>query len=74
MSKPAFEIGRLRQNEKLELIEELWESLTPAERDHLPLTPEQEQELDRRLNALESEEVKGLSAEDLRTQLKRSGS
>lgn len=74
MSKPAIDIEKLSQDERLALIEELWESLSEAERDAIPLAAEQQQELDRRLDALEREGPKGLSPEEMRTHLKRRSS
>jgi putative addiction module component (TIGR02574 family) len=74
MSKPAIDIGRLSLDERLALIEELWESLSDEERDSLPLTREQQDELDRRLNDLEREGPVGLSPDELRDQLKRQSS
>ncbi len=49
MSLPV-EIARLSFDERLQLAEELWESLR-AEPEQLRLTPEQERELDRRVIA-----------------------
>jgi putative addiction module component (TIGR02574 family) len=74
MSKPAIDIGRLSQEERLALIEELWESLSDAERDSLPFTREQQDELDRRLDDLEREGPVGLSPDELRDQVKRQSS
>lgn len=74
MSKPVFDIGKLSQGERLELIEELWESLSDDERDSPPLTSEQQGELDRRLDALEEEAPSGLSPEKLRERLQRPAS
>ena len=45
MTKPALDLGKLTRDERLELLEELWDSLTPAD---IPLTPAQAKELDRR--------------------------
>ena len=40
-----LDISRLSPAERLRLVEELWDSLTPAD---IPLTPAQAEELDRR--------------------------
>lgn len=74
MSRRAIDIGQLSQQERLELIEELWESLTDKDRDSLPLTREQQDELERRLDALEKEGPIGLSSEELRERVKRRSS
>jgi putative addiction module component (TIGR02574 family) len=50
-------------------LEEVWESLS---RDiaGLPFTPEQEADLDRRLDSLDREGPVGISAEDLQKRLR----
>lgn len=74
MSKPAIDIAQLSQEERLGLIEELWESLGEEERDAIPLTREQESELDRRLDALEKDGPVGLSPEEVRTRIQHPAS
>ena len=52
MTKPAFDFGRLSVNERLQLIEKLWDSIveeTEGAPDAFPLTEEQRVELERRL-------------------------
>ncbi len=61
----AIDVRPLSLDERLDLIEQLWESLSDEERDSLPLTVEQEQELDRRLDALEKEGPVGLLSNEL---------
>jgi putative addiction module component (TIGR02574 family) len=48
----ALEIARLSPKERLELIGDLWDSLTP---DDVGLTPAQEAELARRMAAFEAD-------------------
>jgi putative addiction module component (TIGR02574 family) len=67
----AVDVHQLSRDERLELIEQLWDSLSDEERDSLPLTAEQEKELDRRLDALEKEGPVGLSTDELRDQIRR---
>jgi putative addiction module component (TIGR02574 family) len=67
----AIDVNQLSRDERLELIEQLWDSLSDEERDSLPLTAEQDEELDRRLDALEKEGPVGLSADELREQVRR---
>ena len=55
MAKPAVDLSLLSPEERLDLIEELWESLTASQRASTPLTSEQEAELDRRLDDLEND-------------------
>jgi putative addiction module component (TIGR02574 family) len=45
MGVTRINIAELSPAERLRLVEELWESLTPAD---IPLTPAQAEELDRR--------------------------
>jgi putative addiction module component (TIGR02574 family) len=52
MSKAAFDIEHLSPDERLDLIEKLWDSLSD---DDVPLTDAQRQELDHRLDALDRE-------------------
>jgi putative addiction module component (TIGR02574 family) len=62
------EISRLSPQERLSLIEQLWDSLSDAD---VPLSPAQQAELDRRLDTLESERSHGLTWDALRTELER---
>jgi putative addiction module component (TIGR02574 family) len=64
MGKPAIDIGTPTRDEQLDLLDELWDRLS-RQADGLPLTAEQEVELDRRLDALEREGAVGISPEDL---------
>jgi putative addiction module component (TIGR02574 family) len=45
MSTSRIDVAKLSPAERLRLVEELWDSLTPAD---IPLTPAQAEELDRR--------------------------
>jgi putative addiction module component (TIGR02574 family) len=66
----AIDVRQLSRDQRLDLIEQLWESLSDEERDSLPLTIEQERELDRRLDALEREGPVGISPDELRKQVR----
>ena len=61
------ELMELSPAERLELVEELWDSLAPE--DLPPLTDEQMQELDRRYEALIRDPTRGSSWEDVRARL-----
>jgi putative addiction module component (TIGR02574 family) len=52
MDEPSVKIESLSKDERLDLLERLWDSLseTPAE---VPVTPAQQAELDRRSDALD---------------------
>jgi putative addiction module component (TIGR02574 family) len=65
MRKAAtLEIAQLSLEEKLELLDRLWESLG-RDPETLPLTMSQREELDRRLDELEDEGPTGLSWDEV---------
>jgi putative addiction module component (TIGR02574 family) len=66
MSKPALDIEELTPEERLELIERLWDSLSD---DEVPLTDPQRQELDHRLDALDREGPVGIPWEQVRDEM-----
>jgi putative addiction module component (TIGR02574 family) len=58
MANSSLKIEELSPDERLELLEELWESLR-QDPDNVPLTSAQQEELDRRLDELESDVSRG---------------
>ncbi len=66
MGKPALDLSKLTADEKLDLIDDLWRSLSS---DDLPLSSELRAELDRRLDRLELEGPIGASWEDVRAEM-----
>lgn len=68
MAIPQIDINALTRDEKLELIDRLWESLGP-DPNALPLTPAQRAELDRRLEDEESLGERGASWPDVRRRI-----
>ena len=62
MGKPAIDLQSLTPQERLELLEELWDSLTD---DDLPLTRAQREELDRRLDDLDRDGPRGSPWEEV---------
>jgi putative addiction module component (TIGR02574 family) len=68
MAKPPLDLTQLTPEEKLQLIDELWTSLTPAE---FPLTTERRMELHRRLDHLDEEGPVGESWGGVRHEMKR---
>ena len=68
MSEPAFNIDGLSPEERLNLIEHLWDSLGD---DDVPLTAAQRDELDRRLDDMERGEVTGIPWEDVLKRLRK---
>ncbi|MCD5417497.1 addiction module protein [Candidatus Bipolaricaulota bacterium] len=60
-------IANLRElpiTERIRLVEDLWDSIA-ADQVALPLTEQQQAELDRRLDAYESDGIKGRLAADV---------
>ncbi len=62
MGKPALDVSRLTADEKFELIDDLWRSLSPND---FTLTPALRAELDRRLDRLDREGPVGVTWEDV---------
>jgi putative addiction module component (TIGR02574 family) len=71
MSEPAIDIARLTPEQRLELMERLWDSL---EDDHVPLTTTQREELDRRLDELDRDGPRGIPWEKVLERLLLGGS
>lgn len=71
MSDPAIDFSKLSVQEKLELIEQLWESITPDQRK-LPPTPAQKAELDARLDDFERDPSGGIPWDEVKKQIRRS--
>lgn len=59
MTLPALNLNKLTPEEKLRLLEEVWDSLA-AEPADVPLTEWQRRELDRRLDDVEREGPAGI--------------
>ena len=66
MAKPALDLTKLTPEEKLELIDELWTSISPEE---FPLTEEQSVELHRRLDRLDEDGPTGVSWDRVRAEM-----
>ncbi len=69
MSKLALNINGLSLEERLRLIEELWDSLS-EEPGTVPLTNAQREELDRRLDDLERSGPKGIPWDQVLQQIR----
>ncbi len=72
MSKPDLDIGSLTPEERLSLLEELWESLA-ATPEAIPLTEAQRAELDRRLDELEAEGPVGIPWDEVLSRIRTRG-
>ena len=69
-TNPLFDFSHLTAAERIQLAQDLWDSLEPAEIDaELPLTDEQKAELDRRLADLEENPDAGVPWEEVRARL-----
>lgn len=66
MTRPALDIEQLTPAERLDLIEQLWDSLSE---DDVPISDAQRTELERRLDALDREGPIGVPWEQLRDEL-----
>ncbi len=64
MNKPALNVDQMSAEERLELIEQLWESLSETS-EAVPMTKAQREELDRRLDDLESSPPGGIPWEEV---------
>jgi putative addiction module component (TIGR02574 family) len=60
------EIERLSPDERLALIEQLWDSLA---NDQIPLTPAQQEELERRLTTLDQDRAHSVTWDSLKAEL-----
>jgi putative addiction module component (TIGR02574 family) len=68
MQLASEEIGQLSPKERLNLVEQLWDSLTD---DEVPISSPQEVELDRRMKTLEHDRKDAVAWEELKAGLKR---
>jgi putative addiction module component (TIGR02574 family) len=69
MSDPAKDLHSMTSEEKLRLLEELWEELSQNP-DSIPLTKAQQEELDRRINELDSGDTRGIPWDDVLARLR----
>jgi len=69
MLNPAFDVSKLSVAERIQLAEDLWDSIPPEGAD-IPLTEAQKAELDRRLDDLERDPDAGEPWEVVRARLR----
>ncbi len=72
MSKRDVDIASLTPEERLSLLEELWDSLA-AVPEALPITPAQRVELDRRLDDLDAEGPVGIPWDEVLRRIRDRG-
>lgn len=70
MSEPAFDFHQLSVSERIQLVEDVWDSVA-AESPSLPLTAEEVAELDRRLDEMERNPKAGIPWEQVKADLER---
>ena len=71
MDRSEIDISVLTPEERLVLLEEIWDSLQPEE---VPVSEAQRRELDRRLDELEADSVRGIPWEEVLSRIReRSG-
>jgi putative addiction module component (TIGR02574 family) len=69
-TNPHFDFSHLTPAERIELAQDLWDSLEPEEiAEALPLTEAQKAELDRRLEDLERDPDAGIPWEQVRAEI-----
>lgn len=66
MSQPKVDVKSLSKQERLALLEEIWDSLTPED---VPFTEAQRAELERRIVDLEHDPDQGISWEEARQRI-----
>ena len=69
MSKRGFNIASLTPEERLSLLEQLWDSLAVVP-EAIPLTEAQRAELDRRLDELEAEGPVGIPWDEVLSRIR----
>jgi len=69
MGKPAPDIAALTLDERLSLLEQLWDSLA-TQPEAVPLTNAQRTELDRRLDDLENEGPVGIPWDEVLSRIR----
>ena len=64
MARPAIELEKLGVEERLDLIEEIWNSLT-SDPGQIPVPEAHKAELDRRLDQIEAGDDEGIPWEEV---------
>jgi len=72
VARPALDIAKLTPAERLQLVEELWDSLCDTP-EAVPVTDAQRVELDRRLDDLEQEGPSGIPWDEVVRRIRRAG-
>ena len=70
MARPAVNFEALSVEERLKLLEQVWESLSQKP-ENVPITEAQRAELDRRLDELKREGVTGIPWDEVLRQIRQ---
>ena len=70
MAEHAFNIDDLSPAERLQLIEQIWDSLSPNP-NSVPFTAPQKEEMDRRIDDLENGTTEGIPWEEVQRRLRK---
>jgi putative addiction module component (TIGR02574 family) len=70
MGEPAFDFNELSVSERIQLVEDLWDSVA-AENPPLPLSEDEIAELNRRLDELERNPESGIPWEQVKADIER---
>lgn len=73
MGKPAFDYHQLTISERLQLVEDIWDSIASEAPDAVPLTTAQRAELDRREAEHRRDPNSAVEWEEIRKELFRRG-
>ena len=68
MSNAAFNFDSMPVSERIQLVEDLWDSIAASEAD-VPLTAAQSKEIDRRLESLERDPLAGRPWAEVRSRV-----
>ncbi|MCL4553909.1 MAG: addiction module protein [Actinobacteria bacterium] len=68
MSNAAYDFNRLSVSERIQLVEDLWDSIAASGAD-IPLTSAEIQELDRRLDEFEANPGVGVPWDEVRARI-----
>lgn len=69
MSSPSLNFRQLALAERIQLVEDIWDSIAEETRGGLALTPEQQAELDRRWAEHQADPSSGVPWEQVRASL-----
>jgi len=69
MSQSIDEFRKLSVAERIQLVEDIWDSIATDSPDAVPLTPAQREEIQRRLQAHDADPSTAVSWEQVRSEL-----